>query len=126
MLGKNLARTDNLSAGGMRLVLTAPVVKAAPLPVEKGTRFIIQMVIKNTEGGPDDPYWIIARVSNATRDFVTKEVVCGMEFIAEGRSDPETGKVAWKKVVDNVIAGIGKWTYKWNLDVYREKGISNA
>jgi hypothetical protein len=126
MLHKKLARVENLSAGGMRLVLAGSLLKSTGAAVEKGARFIIQMHFKGVEGGPDDPYWIIARISNASRDFVTKDAGLGMEFIAEGRLDPETGKVAWKKVADNVISGIGKWTYKWNLEVYREKGLSNA
>lgn len=126
MLNKKLARVENLSAGGMRVVLAGSLLKSTGVVVDKGTRFIIQMHFKGVDGGPDDPYWIIAKISNSSKDFVTKDTGLGMEFIAEGRLDPETGKVAWKKVADNVISGIGKWTYKWNLEVYREKGLSNA
>lgn len=125
-LARKQARVDNLSAGGMRLVLTGAFVRASKAQVDKGTRFIVQMHIRNLENGQEDPYWLIARISNSVRDFVSKDVVLGLEFIAEGRLDPETRKVGWKKVQGNVIPGIGKWTYKWNLDVYREKGLSNA
>ncbi len=125
IFSKKLARVDNLSAGGMRLLLTGPLLKNLPVPVEKGAKLILQMHIRDPQGWAEDPYWIIARVSNSAKDFVTKDVTLGLEFIAEGQINAETGKVNWKKVVDNVITGIGKWTYKWNLEIYRDKGISN-
>jgi hypothetical protein len=70
-----------------------------------------------------DECWLIAKTASAYEDFVTKDVNIGLEFIGQGRIDPETQKVVWKKVVDNVIEDIATWTHHWHLELYREKGL---
>jgi len=117
------ARLVNMSAGGMKLVVKSAKLKEFDPGFQKGNRLIMFLKINSAAGAAADECWLIAKASSSYEDFVTKDVNIGLEFIGQGKIDPETQKVAWKKVVDNVIEDIATWTHQWHLDLYREKGL---
>jgi len=116
-------RLANVSAGGIKLIVKHAKLQELDSDFKKGTRLIIHAKINGVPGSTMDECWLIAKAVMVQEDFVTKDVHIGMEFIGVGKTDPETRKVIWRKVVDNVIEDVATWTHHWHLDLYREKGI---
>jgi c-di-GMP-binding flagellar brake protein YcgR len=117
------ARLVNMSAGGMKLVVKNTKLREFDPDFKRGNRVIMYLKITGVPNAAADECWLIAKTSSAYEDFVTKDVNIGLEFIGQGKIDPETQKVVWKKVVDNVIEDIATWTHLWHLELYREKGL---
>jgi hypothetical protein len=117
------ARLVNMSAGGMKLTVKNAMLHEVDPSFAKGTRLLMHVKVSAAPGSAMDECWLIAKASNVYEDFVTKDVHIGLEFIGQGRTDEESQKVVWKKVVDNVIEDIAAWTHHWHLELYREKGL---
>ncbi|MBF0480583.1 MAG: hypothetical protein HQK81_07785 [Desulfovibrionaceae bacterium] len=109
-----MARLENISAGGLRILFTQPFLQRKPVEIAKGLRFIISIEVKNTQCPGDMDSWLIARINNTYENPVNRTVEAGIEFIAEGKINPDN-KVIWKKVVGNVVENVGAWTYTWYL-----------
>jgi len=67
-------------------------------------------------------FWVSAALRNVFSDPQTSETALGFEFIAEGYMDEKLGLV-WKPLRFDEVSGLGKFVFKWNLDLYREKGM---
>ncbi|QLA14649.1 hypothetical protein [Desulfolutivibrio sulfoxidireducens] len=119
-----VAKLVDISAGGVRLALKKSLVKEKNLEVAKNQRFVMYLRFSEPLPKYPDEIWLVARVRFAATDFATGEVCLGMEFIGEGRADPETGKVAWRKVVEQSVEAMAQRTYVWHVDLYRSKGIT--
>ncbi len=117
-------RLANISAGGLKLVAKHARMRELDPEFAKGSRLILHVKIREQPKIAVDECWLIARAVLIYEDFVSKDVHVGMEFIAYGRLDPETNKLAWKKVQDNVVEDVSSWTHQWHLDLYREKGLA--
>ncbi|MBF0482686.1 MAG: hypothetical protein HQK81_09820 [Desulfovibrionaceae bacterium] len=116
-------RLANISAGGLKLVVKNAKLREVAGDFQKGSRLVIQAKVEGIPGTTMDECWLIAKAVMIYEDFVTKDVHIGMEFIGVGKADPETQKIAWKKVADNVIEDLATWTHHWHLDLYRERGV---
>jgi hypothetical protein len=114
-----VARLENISAGGLRVLFTPSFLHGKAVEIAKGLRFIISIKVKNTQCPGDKDVWLIARVNNTYENPVTRNIEAGIEFIAEGKINPDN-KVIWKKVVENVVENVGAWTYTWYLLQIRE------
>jgi len=114
-----LVRLDDVSAGGMRLLFTQPFMHGKAVEIAKGLRFIVSTKVKNTQCPGDKDVWLIARVNNTYENPVTRNIEAGIEFIAEGKINPDN-KVIWKKVAGHVVENVGAWTYTWYLLQIRE------
>lgn len=111
----------NLSAGGMRVLFRRELLKKRGVVLEKGGRLIAHLSMRDAKSPVPEALWIIAKIIHVFEDRVTKDRTAGLEFVAHGRVDPETRKVAWSRVDDNVIAELANLTYLWHLEKYREK-----
>ncbi|MBF0480582.1 MAG: hypothetical protein HQK82_02780 [Desulfovibrionaceae bacterium] len=115
-------RLVNISAGGMQLAVKNAVLRRFDPGFKKGNRLIMFLQVTGDVSAIADECWLIAKAGSVCEDFVTKDVSVGLEFIGQGRVDPLTRKVAWKKVLDNVLEGVATWTHHWHLEMYRENG----
>lgn len=118
------ALLENISAGGLRLVLRRALVKEQGLAPERGHRFILFFTFAEAVPKLRNEYWIVCKISNTQRDPVTGDLKLGMEFIAHGVRQAESGKVEWSKIEDNVIDDMAQRIYQWHVALYRDKGLS--
>lgn len=117
-------KVDNFSANGLRLLVNSTLMHTAmPEPV-KGTRYTVQFRAIAEPGSPAASFWVSAALRNVFRDPQTSETALGFEFIAEGYMDEKHGLV-WKPLKFDEVSGLGKFVFKWNLDLYREKGMGS-
>ncbi len=115
---------DNLSGGGLRLTVRRSLVKEQNLAPSKGDRFIVFFDFAEEIPKLRREYWLVAKVNNVRPEPVSGDMTLGMEFVANGCRHPETGKVEWGKVCDNVIDDMAQRIYHWHLSLYRDKGLA--
>jgi len=120
----NLAMLENMSAGGVRLLIRRSVIKEHALEPQKGDRFIVFFTLLADDAKLRSEYWLVAKINNVRPDPVSGDVTLGLEFIANGNRQVESGKIAWGKVDDNVIEDLAQHIYSWHLALYREKGLT--
>ncbi|EHJ49048.1 hypothetical protein DFW101_3048 [Solidesulfovibrio carbinoliphilus subsp. oakridgensis] len=116
-----LARLADISAGGMRLVLRAALVRDRDLLLARGQRLVIHLQFDEPRVAATNEFWMVARVSHVARDRISQDETVGMEFLAGGSLDPKAGKIRWETVTDHVIPGLADIFYHWHLDRHREK-----
>lgn len=115
-------KVDNFSANGLRLLVNSSLMHMAmPEPV-KGTRYAVRFQAIAEPGAQPATFWVSAALRNVFRDPQTSETALGFEFVAEGYMDEKLGLV-WKPLRFDEVSGLGKFVFKWNLDLYREKGM---
>lgn len=117
-------KVDNFSANGLRLLVAAPLMRAAiPQPV-KGARFAMRFTAVAEPGATPATFWAAAVLRNIFYDPQKSETALGFEFVAEGTMDEEQGML-WRPLKFDEVSGLGKFVFKWNLDLYREKGMAS-
>lgn len=117
-------KVDNFSANGLRLLVSSALMHTAlPDPV-KGVRYAMHFRAVAEPGGPAATFWVQALLRNVFRDPQTSETALGFEFVAEGHMDEKDGLV-WRPLKFDEVTGLGKFVFKWNLDLYREKGMGS-
>jgi hypothetical protein len=114
---------DNVSAGGMRIIICKNVLKDYNISISKGDRFIVFFDFSEELNKLRDDYWLVMKINNIITDPVTGATTLGMEYIANGIRQVESGKIAWNKVEDNVIDDLAQRIYHWHLALYRDKGL---
>ena len=120
----NLAFLDNMSAGGLRLSLRRAVIKEQDFVLGKGDRFILFFTFAEKLPKQLEEYWLVAKINNIRLEPVSGDMTLGMEFIASGSRQVDSGKIAWAKVTDNVIDDLAQRIYHWHLALYRDKGLA--
>ncbi len=117
-------KVDNFSANGLRLLVSSSLMhEAFPEPV-RGTRYAARFQAVAEPGASPATFWVSAALRNVFRDPQTSETALGFEFIAEGYMDEKLGLV-WRPLRFDEVSGLGKFVFKWNLDLYREKGMGS-
>lgn len=117
-------RVDNFSATGLLLLVgTGLMHEALPQPT-RGTRYAISFRAVAEPGTPPATFWVQAVLRNYFHDPQTSETSLGFEFIAEGFMDEREGLV-WRALKFDEVGGLGKFIFKWNLDLYRSKGVGS-
>ncbi|MDP2848564.1 MAG: hypothetical protein Q8O35_10280 [Humidesulfovibrio sp.] len=117
-------KVDNFSANGLRLLVSSSLMHSAmPDPV-KGTRYAVHFRAIAEPGAAPASFWVSAALRNVFRDPQTSETALGFEFVAEGFMDEKHGLV-WRPLRFDEVSGLGKFVFKWNLDLYREKGMGS-
>jgi len=121
-LKEKLYKVDNFSANGVRLLVNAGLMREAmPQPL-KGERFAMNFRAVAAPGSPPAIFWVQAALRNVFYDPQISETALGFEFVAEGFVDEDLGML-WKPLKFDEVSGLGKFVFKWNLDLYREKGM---
>lgn len=120
------AAIGDISAGGMRLEIEYPLLKEHRVDLKRGDRFVINIHFTPRDETSFPPFWIIGKISNVQTDPISKDARLGVEFVAFGHPDENTGKVSWRKVEDNIVPDLAHITYAWHLEEYREKGVSDS
>ena len=117
-------KVDNFSANGLRLLVNSTLMhEVLPEPV-KGTRYAVHFEAVAEPGAQPATFWVQAVLRNVFRDPQSSETALGFEFVAEGFMDEKHGLV-WKPLRFDEVSGLGKFVFKWNLDLYREKGMGS-
>lgn len=119
-----LALITNISAGGLRFFLRRSLVKDSGLEPAKGDRFIIFLMFTEKLPKLRDEYWLVTKVNNIQPDPVSGDLALGLEFVANGVRQPDSGKVEWSKIADNVIDDLAQRIYLWHVALYRDRGLS--
>jgi len=117
------AHIENISAGGLRILIRRPVVREQAIEPKKGDRFILFFTFAEKASKLRDEYWLVAKVNNIQPDPLSGDMALGLEYIANGVRQPEASKVEWSKIADNVIDDMAQRIYEWHLSLYRDKGI---
>jgi hypothetical protein len=121
-MAAKLYKVDNFSANGFRLLVAPQLMRAAlPEPV-RGQCFAVSFRAVGEPGTPPVSFWARAALRNIFHDPQSGETALGFEFLSEGFMDEERGLV-WRPLKFDEVAGLGKFVFKWNLDLYREKGM---
>lgn len=116
-------KADNFSANGLRLLVNTALLHELLPELTKGTRFAVSFTAVSEPGQPAANFWVSAVLRNVFADTQTGETALGFEFTAEGFRDEKDGMV-WKPLKFDEVSGLGKFVFKWNLDLYREKGMA--
>jgi len=120
----SLAGLDNISAGGLRLTIRRQILREQQFDPHKGERFILFFTFTESFPKLRSEYWMISKINNIQLDPVSGDAVLGMEFVANGVRNQESGKVEWSKISDNVIDDMAQRIYQWHLALYRDKGLT--
>jgi c-di-GMP-binding flagellar brake protein YcgR len=118
-------KVDNFSANGMRLLVGNALMHEALPEQRKGEHFSFHFRAVAEPGAPAATFWVNAILRNIFNDTHKGETALGFEFISEGFID-ETRRLVWRPLRFDEVGGLGKFIFKWNLDLYREKGIGGA
>jgi c-di-GMP-binding flagellar brake protein YcgR len=118
-------KVDNFSANGMRLLVSNALMNTALPEQRKGEHFSFHFQAVAEPGTPAASFWVNAILRNIFTDPQKGETALGFEFISEGFID-ETRRLIWKPLKFDEVGGLGKFVFKWNLDLYREKGIGQG
>lgn len=118
-------KVDNFSANGLRLVLPNALMNEKLPDQNKGEHFSFFFKAVAEPGGPAASFWVNAILRNIFQDPQKGETALGFEFIAEGSLD-EDRRLIWRPLRFDEVGGLGKFVFKWNLDLYREKGIGGS
>ncbi|EFL51710.1 type IV pilus assembly PilZ [Solidesulfovibrio fructosivorans JJ]] len=120
----SLALLENISAGGLRLLLRRDLLKEKGLSPQKGDRFILFFTFEENSPKLRGEYWLVGKINNIRPDPVSHDITLGVEFVANGVRQAESGKVEWNKIMDNVIDDMAQRIYEWHLALYRDKGLN--
>jgi len=118
-------KVDNFSANGMRLLVANALMNQALPEQRKGEHFSFHFQAVAEPGSPAASFWVNAVLRNIFNDTQKGETALGFEFISEGFID-ETRRLVWRPLKFDEVGGLGKFVFKWNLDLYREKGIGQG
>lgn len=121
---ERLYKVDNFSANGVRLLVSPQLMRQSMPEQVKGSRYAMNFTAVAEPGSPPASFWAGAALRNVFHDPQTGETALGFEFVAEGMLDENQGMV-WKPLKFDEISGLGKFVFKWNLDLYREKGMGS-
>lgn len=115
-------KAENFSASGAKILVARAVLKQALPDAAKGQHFILYFKAVSEPGGPSSVFWAEGVLRNLFHDPESGETSLGFEFVAEGFLDSE-GMLLWRPLRFDEVTGLGKFVFKWNLELYREKGL---
>jgi len=123
-MAKRLFKVDNFSANGLRILVQASLMREVDPRPAKGMHYAMFFRAVAEAGATPASFWVNAALRNAFYDPQASEMALGFEFVAEGVMDEKQGLV-WKPLRFDEVSGLGKFVFKWNLDLYREKGMGS-
>lgn len=117
-----LVKVDNFSASGAKVLVARSLLREVLPEISKGQRFNLFFKAQGEPGGPLSPFWVEAVLRNLLHDPESSETSLGFEFLAEGFIDADN-LLQWRPLRFDEVTGLGKFVFKWNLELYREKGL---
>lgn len=118
----NGLKVGNVSAKGLRLVVQNSLMhKALPKP-NKGERFSFFFKAVAEPTIPAMSFWVKAILRSIYNDTQKNETGLGFEFISEGLLD-EGRRLVWLPLKLDEVSSLGKFIFKWNLDLRRVKDV---
>lgn len=118
-------KVDNFSANGLRLLLPSSLMRDILPDQVKGEHFSFHFKAVTEPGASAADFWVNAVLRNIFNDTQKGETALGFEFISEGFIDDDR-RLIWRPLRFDEVGGLGKFVFKWNLDLYREKGIGQG
>jgi c-di-GMP-binding flagellar brake protein YcgR len=118
-------KVDNFSANGMRLLVSNTLMNQVLPEQRKGEHFSFHFEAVAEPGATAASFWVNAILRNTFSDSQKGETAMGFEFISEGFIDDDR-RLIWRPLKFDEVGGLGKFVFKWNLDLYREKGIGQG
>lgn len=115
-------KVENFSASGAKLLVARSLLREVLPDIGKGQHFNLFFKAAGDSGGPATPFWTEAVLRNVFHDPESGETALGFEFVAEGYLDKD-GRLEWRALRFDEVTGLGKFVFKWNLELYREKGL---
>jgi len=117
-------KVDNFSANGLRLLVVSSLMHESMPEPTRGTHYAVSFRAVGEPGTAPVSFWVQAALRNVFHDTQTGETALGFEFVAEGFMDEKKGLI-WRPLKFDEVSGLGKFVFKWNLDLYREKGMGS-
>jgi len=118
-------KVDNFSANGLRLLVPNAFMNDVLPGQVKGEHFSFYFKAVTEPGAAPAAFWVNAVLRNIFTDPQKGETALGFEFISEGFLDDDR-RLVWRPLKFDEVGGLGKFVFKWNLDLYREKGIGQG
>lgn len=115
-------RVGDFSANGVRLLVGAELMRKALPEAAKGARYAMRFAVRAEPAAAPTVFWTLAVLRNVFYDPQTSEAALGFEFVAEGETSEADGMV-WRPLKFDEVPGLGRFVFRWNLDLYREKGL---
>ncbi len=115
-------KVDNFSASGVRLLVLRSLLREVLPEANKGQHFHLFFLAVEEPGSKPAEFWVEAVLRNVFHDPETGETALGLEFVAEGSRDVNN-RLIWRPLRFDEVTGLGKFVFKWNLDLYRDKGL---
>ncbi len=123
----NPINVEDISAGGMRLLVTRQIMKKLKLKFTMAQRLYVMLDLYDPDSSRKRRFWLQCRVQHVYEDFETRNAEYGLQFMAYGqlrKKDGEpTQQVEWKQTGQEGIELLGSWVMKRHLELYRDKGI---
>ena len=123
--GKRGLVVDNFSANGLRLLVQNGLLREVLPNYSKGEHFSFHFQAVAEPGALPASFWVNGVLRNVFQDPQKSETALGFEFVSEGFVD-ESRRLAWRPLRYDEVDGLGRFVFKWNLDLYREKGIGQG
>lgn len=119
---------EDLSAGGLRLMVTRAALRENNFNVGVGQRLYLILDLYDPETSRKRRFWLLCRVQHVYEDFETRNAEFGLQFVLHGRLKKENDEeaalqVEWKPVTNEGVELLGGWIMKRHLELYRDKGI---
>lgn len=115
-------KVENFSASGAKILVARSLLREVLPDLAKGMHLnLFFKAVEDTQSQASN-FWAEAVLRNLFHDPESGETALGLEFLAEGFVDKD-GFLNWRPLRFDEVTGLGKFVFKWNLELYREKGI---
>ncbi len=115
---------DNLSAGGLALLLLHSRIKDAWHGFFLSQKLYLLLELYDPDSSKRLRFWLETKVRNLLKNPETHDIKLGLEITAWGRLFKEEGyKLKWTDTGGHGVDQLAAWAMKRHLELYREKGI---
>ncbi len=121
---RNPVTIENISAGGVRVIIRSDAVKAQRLSLHATEHVLMLLDLYDPAAQHKRRFWLRSRVRNVYEDFETRDLELGLQFVAQGKLMQEGERaIKWYEVGPDGIEPIAVWVMQRHLELYRTKGL---
>lgn len=115
---------QNISAGGVRVLVRRKAMRETGLTFEISRRFFLLMDLYEPSLEKKRRYWFLVRVQNSYEDFETRDREIGLQYLQRGTPHVEDSNLlTWSDVDADGVERMAGWVMKRHLELYRKTGF---
>ncbi len=115
----NSLRLKNISAGGVRFMVSREAVKATGVDLAIGARIALLLDVYDPAARKRRRFLLLCRVRNHFEDFSQKCIDIGAQFRHWGRLDGDTSGLRWEALTDEGLDPLSSWIMQRHLEQVR-------